>query len=100
MLACASLTPAGASHTAGALAPGVTAAIVALLSVSFALGAWARAGLYCNHQARLAAPCSPRPAWRGSTTRAATCVTSLQVHQSAWSRPRVRMRVMCELPTP
>jgi len=62
MLACASLTPAGASHTAGALAPGVTAAIVALLSVSFALGAWARAGLYCNHQARLAAPCSPRPA--------------------------------------
>lgn len=24
--------------------------IVALLSVSFALGAWSRAGLYCNHQ--------------------------------------------------
>ena len=50
MLACAALTPPGASHVAGSLAPGVTAAIVALLSVSFALGAWARAGLYCNHQ--------------------------------------------------
>lgn len=50
MVACATLTPPGASHVAGSLAPGVTAAIVALLSVSFALGAWARAGLYCNHQ--------------------------------------------------
>lgn len=50
MVACAALTPPGASHVAGSLVPGVTAAIVALLSVSFAAGAWARAGLYCNHQ--------------------------------------------------
>jgi len=47
MVACAALTPlAQAGPTAGP----VTTAIVALLSVSFALGAWARAGLYCNHQ--------------------------------------------------
>lgn len=68
MVACATLTPAGATHTAGSLAPGVTAAIVALLSVSFALGAWARAGLYCNHQVRalpLAVPC-PSLMWLDS----------------------------------
>lgn len=51
MLLCAYLTPAGASHTAAALGPDVpTSLIVGLLSVSFALGAWSRAGLYCNHQ--------------------------------------------------
>ena len=51
MLACAYLTPAGASHTAAALGQSVpTSVIVGLLSVSFALGAWSRAGLYCNHQ--------------------------------------------------
>eukprot|EP00887_Chlorella_sp_A99_P002760 scaffold6.g2760.t1 len=43
MLALAALTPA----TPGA---GPTALIVAILSLAFALGAWARAGLYCNHQ--------------------------------------------------
>jgi ACS family sodium-dependent inorganic phosphate cotransporter len=51
MLACAWLTPAGASHTAASLGSSVPIGIiVALLSVSFALGAWSRAGLYCNHQ--------------------------------------------------
>ena len=51
MLACAYLTPAGASHTAASLGQAVpTTLIVGLLSVSFALGAWSRAGLYCNHQ--------------------------------------------------
>lgn len=51
MLACAYLTPAGASHTAASLSQAVpTTLIVGLLSVSFALGAWSRAGLYCNHQ--------------------------------------------------
>lgn len=51
MLACAYLTPAGASHTAAALGGNVpTSVIVGLLSISFALGAWSRAGLYCNHQ--------------------------------------------------
>lgn len=29
---------------------GPTALIVAIMSLAFALGAWARAGLYCNHQ--------------------------------------------------
>ena len=47
MIACAALTPLAA---AGPSAGPVTTAIVALLSVAFALGAWARAGLYCNHQ--------------------------------------------------
>jgi ACS family sodium-dependent inorganic phosphate cotransporter len=50
MLACAALTPAagGAPLDAG----GGTAAplLVLLLSLGFALGAWSRAGLYCNHQ--------------------------------------------------
>ena len=51
MLACAYLTPAGAKHTAAAIGGTVpTTLLVALLSVSFALGAWSRAGLYCNHQ--------------------------------------------------
>lgn len=45
MIACGVLTPGPAGIT-----PAVTAAIVALLSVSFALGAWSRGGLYCNHQ--------------------------------------------------
>lgn len=43
MLACAKLTPAaGAAFNAPLL--------VGILSLAFALGAWARAGLYCNHQ--------------------------------------------------
>ena len=51
MLACAYLTPSGARHTASAISGAVPVSlIVALLSVSFALGAWSRAGLYCNHQ--------------------------------------------------
>jgi len=57
MLACAVLTPlaqggAGAAvgSSAAAAAGPATTAIVALLSFAFALGAWARAGLYCNHQ--------------------------------------------------
>ncbi|KAL4421693.1 hypothetical protein ABPG77_010637 [Micractinium sp. CCAP 211/92] len=43
MVALAFLTPA----TPGA---GPTTLIVGLMSLAFALGAWARAGLYCNHQ--------------------------------------------------
>ena len=43
MLAMALLTPA----VPGA---GCTPLLVAIMSVAFALGAWARAGLYCNHQ--------------------------------------------------
>jgi hypothetical protein len=46
MVACAFLTPV---TPAAASAP-QTAALVALLSLGFALGAWSRAGLYCNHQ--------------------------------------------------
>ncbi len=43
MLALSALTPAApAAASAGA--------IVAIMSMAFALGAWARAGLYCNHQ--------------------------------------------------
>ena len=45
MIACAVLTPDPAGITQS-----LTASIVALLSTSFALGAWSRAGLYCNHQ--------------------------------------------------
>jgi len=45
MLALAALTPAAASAT-----PPPVAAIVALMSVAFALSACSRAGLYCNHQ--------------------------------------------------
>ncbi|GIL88401.1 hypothetical protein Vretimale_15008 [Volvox reticuliferus] len=56
MIACAVLTPA-AAVTAKAAATGtavagpvLTAVLVGLMSVAFALGAWSRAGLYCNHQ--------------------------------------------------
>ena len=49
MVACAVLTPLATVTASGAAGP-ATIAIVALLSVAFALGAWARAGLYCNHQ--------------------------------------------------
>jgi ACS family sodium-dependent inorganic phosphate cotransporter len=47
MLALAYLSP-----LSGAPPPpdAVAYAIVAIMSVAFALGAWARAGLYCNHQ--------------------------------------------------
>lgn len=44
MLACAVLTPA--TPTAACNMP----LLVLLLSLGFALGAWSRAGLYCNHQ--------------------------------------------------
>lgn len=53
MIACGLLTPNSADPVAVAAAP--TALLVALLSVGFALGAWSRAGLYCNHQVRRAA---------------------------------------------
>lgn len=43
MLALAKLTPATAGQ-------GPTTLIVGIMSLAFALGAWARAGLYCNHQ--------------------------------------------------
>ena len=46
MAACAALTPAAPA----AAAPAQTALLVLLLSLGFALGAWSRAGLYCNHQ--------------------------------------------------
>jgi ACS family sodium-dependent inorganic phosphate cotransporter len=48
MLACAALTPSAAQLAAGASPP--TLLLVALLSVAFAMGAWSRGGLYCNHQ--------------------------------------------------
>ena len=50
MVACSLLTPPGAAHVAGATQH--TSLIVALFSAAFAMGAWARAGLYCNHQVR------------------------------------------------
>ncbi|MEW5300400.1 MAG: hypothetical protein WDW36_003333 [Sanguina aurantia] len=59
MLACATLSPAGAAPGASpaAVAAAQAAAasapvpvLVLLLSLAFALGAWSRAGLYCNHQ--------------------------------------------------
>jgi MFS transporter, ACS family, solute carrier family 17 (sodium-dependent inorganic phosphate cotransporter), other len=52
MLACAALTPAAGTAVVAGSGGGSTAAaaLVLLLSISFALGAWSRAGLYCNHQ--------------------------------------------------
>ena len=55
MIACGMLTPAGLGPASGAAAAAAASAapvglLVGLLSVSFALGAWSRAGLYCNHQ--------------------------------------------------
>lgn len=62
MVALAVLTPA----TAGA---GPTGLIVGIMSLAFALGAWARAGLYCNHQdlspKYAAALLGERPSWAG-----------------------------------
>jgi ACS family sodium-dependent inorganic phosphate cotransporter len=46
MLALAALTPA----SPGAGGAALNAVVVGIMSVAFALGAWARAGLYCNHQ--------------------------------------------------
>ncbi|KIZ04724.1 putative anion transporter 6 [Monoraphidium neglectum] len=46
MVACAALTPAAPLAVGSAQ----TALLVGLLSLGFALGAWSRAGLYCNHQ--------------------------------------------------
>jgi ACS family sodium-dependent inorganic phosphate cotransporter len=48
MITCALLTPSAAQLAAGVVAP--TPILVALLSVAFAMGAWSRGGLYCNHQ--------------------------------------------------
>ena len=61
MLALAALTPSGsgAAHATwswvpaqllGGTAPPSVPLVVALMSVAFALSAWSRAGLYCNHQ--------------------------------------------------
>ena len=44
MLACAVLTPATPTS------PTNMPLLVGLLSLGFGLGAWSRAGLYCNHQ--------------------------------------------------
>jgi ACS family sodium-dependent inorganic phosphate cotransporter len=44
MLSLAALTPAAGG------APPPVAAVVALMSLAFALSGWSRAGLYCNHQ--------------------------------------------------
>ena len=49
MLAVSRLTPA-ADVAASAISQGTVWTIVAFMSVAFALSAWARAGLYCNHQ--------------------------------------------------
>ena len=49
MIACALLTPKG-SAIAGVATTAPVPILVALLSLGFALGAWSRAGLYCNHQ--------------------------------------------------
>ena len=46
MIGCGLLTPEKAAVAGPALIP----VLVGMLSVSFALGAWARGGLYCNHQ--------------------------------------------------
>lgn len=52
MVAVATLTPKSgvAGAVAGSVAPTITWTMVGFLSVAFALSAWARAGLYCNHQ--------------------------------------------------
>lgn len=51
MLALAALTPAATAAAAAGGGPTFTTfLIVGIMSVAFALGAWARAGLYCNHQ--------------------------------------------------
>lgn len=51
MAVLAVLTPISAAAAAtGTVAPVMMWSIVGLLSVAFALSAWARAGLYCNHQ--------------------------------------------------
>jgi len=46
MVGCGMLVPQGAVIAGGSS----SRLIVSLLSVAFALGAWSRAGLYCNHQ--------------------------------------------------
>eukprot|EP00892_Ulva_mutabilis_P012793 jgi/Ulvmu1/9887/UM057_0043.1 len=53
MIVLAALTPYGgaaAAAAAGGLDRALVWGLVACLSVAFALSAWARAGLYCNHQ--------------------------------------------------
>lgn len=55
MIMCGLLTPKGLGPQAGpeaaaAVANAPVTLLVILLSISFALGAWSRAGLYCNHQ--------------------------------------------------
>jgi Major Facilitator Superfamily len=50
MLALAALTPAAGAAAAGQVSQTTVWTIVGLMSVAFALSAWSRAGLYCNHQ--------------------------------------------------
>jgi MFS transporter, ACS family, solute carrier family 17 (sodium-dependent inorganic phosphate cotransporter), other len=50
MVLVAALTPEPGAALAGEVSSTRTTMIVATMSVAFALSAWARAGLYCNHQ--------------------------------------------------
>jgi hypothetical protein len=58
MLALSLLTPPDGTAAAGNVSPHLTCTIVALLCAAFALSAWARAGLYCNHQ-DMSPKCAP-----------------------------------------
>ena len=49
MLALAWLSP---NQAAQSVSPVLISTLVGLMSGAFALSAWARAGLYCNHQVR------------------------------------------------
>lgn len=62
MIACGLLTPAAGS-TAAAPMP----LLVLLLSMAFALGAWSRGGLYCNHQ-------DLSPKYAGKTITSGVCI--------------------------
>lgn len=56
MIGCGLLTPTAVATAKANIAVGLAPTsmtsniIVGLLSLSFALGAWSRGGLYCNHQ--------------------------------------------------
>lgn len=53
------LTPqGGAAAVADGLSPALVWGLVGCLSIAFALSAWARAGLYCNHQ-DMSPKCAP-----------------------------------------
>lgn len=59
MCVLAVLTPrGGAAAVADGLSPALVWGLVGCLSVAFALSAWARAGLYCNHQ-DMSPKCAP-----------------------------------------